>query len=85
MSSEVHKYIENALEKRESLFNADVINFPKEQKISKTEKSETNKNYVWKLYDKSNLNEDGDQLNAVIGICFMFTVLTLLGLYSTFL
>ena len=85
MSSEVHKYIETALEKRESLFNADVINFPKEQKISKTKNLETNKNYVWKLYDKSNLNEDGDQLNAVIGICFMFTVLTLLGLYSIFL
>ena len=85
MSSEVHKYIETALEKRESLFNADVINFPKEQKISKTKNLETNKNYVWKLYDKSNQNEDGDQLNAVIGICFMFTVLTLLGLYSIFL
>tara|TARA_B100001057_G_scaffold489127_1_gene574769 strand:- start:1606 stop:1863 length:258 start_codon:yes stop_codon:yes gene_type:complete len=85
MSSEVHKYIETALEKRESLFNADVINFPKEQKISKTKNLETNKNYVWKLYDKSNQNEDGDQLNAVIGVCFMFTVLTLLGLYSIFL
>ena len=85
MSSEVHKYIETALEKRESLFNADVINFPKEQKISKTKNLETNKNYVWKLYDKTNQNEDGDQLNAVIGVCFMFTVLTLLGLYSIFL
>ena len=31
MSSEVHKYIETALEKKENLLNAELINFPKEK------------------------------------------------------
>ena len=82
MSSEVHKYIEEALDKKESLFNAEVIDFPKD---IKTENFEEKNFKSWKLYDKSNAKEDGDQLRAVLGICFMFSVLILMGLYSNLL
>ena len=43
---------------------------------------ETANNNIWKLYDKSNANEDRDQLKAVIGICLTFGSLFLMGLYS---
>ena len=33
MSSEVHKYIEDRLEKNANLFNAEVINFPNDVKV----------------------------------------------------
>ena len=84
MSSEVHKYIETALKNKEDLLNAEVINFPfeKEQINSKNIKSDNFK--FWKLYDKNYKNEDGDQLRAVLGICFMFGTLALIGLYSSF-
>jgi len=82
MSSELHKYIETAIEKKENLFNADVINFPNEKKI-------INPNYhqgqdklnFWRITDKSNI----DQLRAVVGICFMFIALIVMGLYSNFI
>ena len=77
MSSEVQKYIENALDAKKDLFEAEVIDFPK------------NKNLVnydfWQLYNKSDVKEDGDQLKAVTGICFIFSILIILGLYSNFL
>ena len=82
MSSEVHKYIEEALDKKESLFNAEVISFPKDVK---TENFEEINFKSWKLYDKSNAKEDGDQLRAVLGICFMFSALISMGLYSNLL
>ena len=78
MTLEVHKYIEERLEKNENLFNAEVINFPKEQKLNNTKISKVQTNDFWKISDKSN----DDQLKAVIGICFMFGTLILLGLYS---
>ena len=83
MSSEVHKYIETALEKKENLLNAELINFPKEKKTKEPSILEFNNYIEWKLYDKSNASEDGDQLRAVVGICLMFTVLILIGLYSS--
>ena len=82
MSSEIHKYIETSLEKK-NMLNADVISFPQESKTNFSKDLNVNKSGYWKLYDKSYENEDGDQLKAVIGICFMFTVLILLGLYSS--
>jgi hypothetical protein len=33
MSSEVHKYIKDRLEKNANLFNAEVINFPNDAKM----------------------------------------------------
>ena len=77
MSSEVQKYIEIALEKKKNLFKAEVINFPNNKKLNDLS--------VWQLYNKSDLKEDGDQLKAVIGICFIFSTLTILGVYSNFL
>ena len=77
MSSEVQKYIEIALEKKKNLFKAEVINFPNNKRLNDLS--------VWQLYNKSDLKEDGDQLKAVIGICFTFLILTILGLYSNFL
>tara|TARA_Y100001935_G_C17236742_1_gene473434 strand:+ start:356 stop:622 length:267 start_codon:yes stop_codon:yes gene_type:complete len=86
MSSEVHKYIEASLEEKEKMLYAEVINFPAENAENKVEKFQ-DKNLkqlkFWKLYDKSYSNENGDQLRTVVGICFMFSVLFLLGLYSS--
>jgi len=80
MSSEVQKYIETALDKKENLFNAEVIKFPNDKNINETEDSKIKAHYVWKINDKSN----DDQLKAVIGVCFMFAALILMGLYSNF-
>ena len=82
MSSELHKHIETALENNENLLNAKVINFPNDKTIPEPIDLKVRSNYVWKLYDKSNVNEDGDQLKAVIGICFIFAALIIMGLYS---
>ena len=78
MSSEVQKYIKERLEKNENLFNAEVINFPNEKKVNVIENSEIKKPNFWKISDKSN----HDQLKAVTGVCFMFGVLIIMGLYS---
>ena len=78
MSTEVHKYIEEALEKNQNLFDAEVINFPKEKKLQKTKAFKTDVNSFWKINDETN----DDQLKAVIGLCFMFGALIVLGLYS---
>ena len=74
MSSEVHKYIEKALDSKKKFFDAEIINFPKHKQIHNFT--------IWKLYDKLNEKEDNDQLKTVIGICFVFSILTILGLYS---
>ena len=78
MSSEIHKHIEQSIEKSKNLFNAEVIDFPSEKKLYHSENLKKNSNNFWKISDKSN----DDQLKAVIGICFMFGTLILLGLYS---
>ena len=74
MSSEVHQYIETALDSKKNLFDAEVINFPSSKKI--------NISNSWQLYNKLDAKEDGDQLRTVIGICFIFSILTVLGIYS---
>ena len=79
MSSEIHKHIEEALDRKENLFNARVINFPNEVKINNSNNSESKDNNFWKISDKSN----NDQLKAVIGVCFMFGTLIIMALYST--
>ena len=55
MSSEVHKYIETALEKKEKLFKAEVLNFPKDKKneVIKDFKIKS-ENEFWKINDESN-------------------------------
>ena len=81
MSSEVHKYIEDRLEKNANLFNAEVINFPNDVKVDDVKISKVKIDGFWKINDTSN----NDQLSAVVGICFMFGALILMGLYSNFL
>ncbi len=77
MSSEVHKYIETALNSKKDLFEAEVIDFPNNKKLENFS--------TWQLYNKSDMKDDGDQLKAVTGVCFIFSILTILGLYSYFL
>ena len=81
MSSEVHKYIEDRLEKNANLFNAEVINFPNDEKMDSEKISKAKIDKFWKINDTSN----NDQLSAVVGICFMFGALIVMGLYSNFL
>ena len=78
MSSEIHNYIETALDKQDTLFNAEVINFPKEKNLPNIQLKKLNSQNVWKINDGSN----DDQLKAVAGICFMFGALIIMGLYS---
>ena len=80
MSSEVHKYIEKALEKNQNLFDAEVINFPKDKKIQTIKALKTDVDSFWKINDETN----DDQLKAVIGLCFMFVVLIVIGSYSIY-
>ena len=80
MSSEIHKHIEKTLEEKENLFNARVINFPNEIKIEDFKNIKIKADNFWKISDKSN----NDQLRAVIGVCFMFGALIIMGLYSNF-
>ena len=78
MSSELHKYIETAIEKKKNLFDADVLNFPKNKKIDNSQKLGFNVETHWNINDNTN----NDQLKAVTGICFMLGVLLLVGLFS---
>ena len=78
MSSEVHKYIEDALEKNQNLFDAEVINFTKDKKIDNKKNFKTKTEGVWSISDESN----DDQRKAVLGFCFMVGVLIVTGLYS---
>ena len=79
MNSEIHKNIETFSDKQNVLFDAEVINFQREknQNINKLKKID-NQN-IWMINDESN----DDQLKAVVGICFMFGSLLLMGLYSS--
>ena len=78
MSAELHKYIEKSLDKNEKLFEAEVISFPKDKKFDENQDLKQKTYSVWKISDKSN----DDQLKAVVGLCFMFGALIIIGLYS---
>ena len=81
MSLKVHKYIETALEKKKNLFNAEVLDFPKENKIQVSNKFQIHNINIWKINDKSN----SDQMRAVTGICVMLVSLIVIGIYSNFI
>ena len=76
MSTELHKYIENAIEKKTNLFNAEVLDFPVDKK--KLKNSELDKKDYWKINEQAN----NDQLKAVTGICFMLGFLLVMGLFA---
>ena len=81
MSSELHKYIEKAIDKKENLLNARILNFPNEKDLNNELDFKIKKFSHWKISDDSNI----DQYKAVTGICFMIGILTILGLYSNLL
>ena len=78
MSSELHKYIETAINKKENLLNAKILNFPNEKNFNDSASLKINKNNHWSIRDETNI----DQFKAVAGICFTIGILTILGLYS---
>ena len=78
MSSEVHKYIEEALNKNKNLFNAQVLDFPNDKTIDKSKDIKTKNDMIWKISDKSN----DDQLKAITGFCFTIGFLLVIGLYA---
>ena len=81
MSSEIHKYIETAIDSKKKLLNAEIIDFPNDYEKNNKTNLVLNSNTFWKITDKSN----NDQLKAVTGICFILAILTIAGLYSNFL
>ena len=78
MSSEIYKYIENRIDKKENLLRAKIINFPNETEINEIKNLDINNSNHWRINDKSNI----DQLKTVIGICFIISILTIVRLYS---
>ena len=78
MSSELHKYIEDAVKKKTSLFDAEVLEFPKDKEIKVSKNFELNDNNYWKIEDSAN----DDQLKAITGICLMFGFLLVMGLLA---
>ena len=81
MSSEIHQYIETAIDSKKNLLNAEIIDFPTDYEKNNKTNLVLNSNKFWKITDKSN----NDQLKAVTGICFVLAILTIAGLYSNFL
>jgi len=77
MSSELHKYIEIAIEKKANLFNAEVLDFPVDKK-KKLKNSELDIKNYWNINEQTN----NDQLKAVTGICFILSFLLLMGLFA---
>ncbi len=78
MSSELQKYSENILEKKQNLFNAEVISFPNDKNLEKSKSLSSNAYKHWEISDETN----EDQYKAIIGICLMFGALVIMGLYS---
>ena len=78
MSSELHKYIEKAIDKKENLLKAKILKFPNDKNQNYTANFKGDKTDHWKISDESNT----DQLKAVTGFCFTVGILTIVGLYS---
>ena len=85
MSSEVRQYIIEDASKKSEIFSAQLLNLPIKKKILKSNSNNLDKCAYWKLYDKTNIHEDGDQLKAVTGICLVLGVFSVIGLYSSLL
>ena len=85
MSSEVRQYIIEDASKKSEIFSAQLLKLPVKKKILKSKSTNRDKCAYWKLYDKTNIHEDGDQLKAVTGICLVLSVFSFIGLYSSLL
>ena len=71
MSSEIRQYIIADASKKSEIFRAQVLKLPIKKKFLTSKTSNLDKCAYWKLYDKTNIHEDGDQLKAVTGICLV--------------
>ena len=85
MSSEIRQYIIEDASKKSEIFSAQLLKLPIKKKILKSKTTNQDKFTYWKLYDKTNIHEDGDQLKTVTGICLVLGVFSLIGLYSSLL
>ena len=85
MSSEVRQYIIEDAYKNSEVFSAQLLKLPVKKKELESKNTHLNECTYWKLYDKTNIHEDGDQLKAVTGICLVLGVFSFIGLYSTLL
>ena len=85
MSSEIRQYIIEDASKKSEIFSAQLLKLPIKKKILKSKTTNLDKYAYWKLYDKTNIHEDGDQLKAVTGICLVLSIFSFIGLYSTLL
>ena len=85
MSSEVRQFIIEDASKKSEIFSAQLLKLPIKKKILKSKTANQDKFTYWKLYDKTNIHEDGDQLKAVMGICLVLGVFSFIGLYSSLL
>ena len=83
MSSEVRQYIIEDASKKSEIFSAQLLKLPIKKKILKSKTTNPDKCAYWKLYDKTNIHEDGDQLKAVTGICLVLSIFSFIGLYSS--
>ena len=85
MSSEIRQYIIEDASKKSEILSAQLLKLPIKKKILKSKNANLDKCAYWKLYDKTNIHEDGDQLKAVTGICLVLGVFSFIGLYSSLL
>ena len=85
MISEVRQYIIEDASKKSEIFRVQVLKLPIKKKFLTSKTSNIDKCDYWKLYDKTNVHEDGDQLKAVTGICLVLGVFSFIGLYSSLL
>ena len=85
MNSEVSQYIIKDASKKSEIFSAQLLKLPIKKKILKSKTTNLDKCTYWKLYDKTNIHEDGDQLKAVTGICLVLGIFSFIGLYSSLL
>ena len=85
MSSEIRQYIIEDASKKSEIFSAQLLKLPIKKKILKSKTTNLDKFTYWKLYDKTNIHEDGDQLKAVTGICLVLSIFSFIGLYSSLL
>ena len=54
MSSEIHQYIETAIDSKKNLLNAEIIDFPNDYEKNNKTNLVLNSNTFWKITDKSN-------------------------------
>ena len=85
MSSGLRQYIIEDASKKSEIFSAQLLKLPLKKKILKSNTTNLDKCAYWKLYDKTNIHEDGDQLKAVTGVCLVIGVFSFIGLYSSLL